>query len=82
MKFDFTTKDGKDYFYIDVDRSRLRTAAFEGISAFLKKLHIYKSMGDFEAAKAMFDGYSQVDEHMLKVRDLVIANKVPRRINL
>lgn len=39
-------------------------------------------MGDFAAAKAMFDGYSVVDAEMLKVRDIVIANKVPRRINL
>lgn len=39
-------------------------------------------MGDYDAAKKMFDGYSVVDEHMLKVREIVIANKVPRRINL
>ncbi len=82
VKFEFTTKNGKDYFYINVDRSRLRTDAFDAISVFLKKLHIYKSMGDFEAAKAMFDGYSMVDAEMLRVRDIVIANKIPRRINL
>lgn len=88
LKFDFTTKtdpkDGstKDYFYLTVDRSKLRSVAFEGIKKFLAKLHIFKSMGDFDAAKAMFDGYSVVDEQMLKVREIVIANKVPRRINL
>ena len=82
VKFDFTTRDGKDYFYINIDRARLRTDAFDAISAFLRRLHIYKSMGDFEAAKAMFDGYSTVDAEMLRVRDIVIAHKVPRRINL
>lgn len=88
LTFEFTTRkdpvDGKekDYFYLNVDRSKLRTVAFEGIKNFLAKLHIYKSMGDFDAAKKMFDGYSQVDETMLRVRDLVIQNKVPRRINL
>ncbi|TNV82443.1 hypothetical protein FGO68_gene4859 [Halteria grandinella] len=82
VKFQFEQKDGKDYFYIDIDRSKLKTVAFKGISDFLRKLHIYKCMGDFEAAKAMFDGYSQVDEEMLRVRELVIANKVPRRLNL
>lgn len=65
-----------------MDRSKLRTVAFEGIKNFLAKLHIYKSMGDYEAAKKMFDGYSAVDEVMMKVRDIVIKNKVPRRINL
>ena len=88
LNFEFTTRkdplDGteKDYFYLDVDRSKLRTVAYEGIKKFLAKLHIYKSMGDFDEAKKMFDGYSAVDETMLRVRDIVIKNKVPRRINL
>jgi len=88
LNFEFTTRkdpiDGtqKEYFYLNVDRSKLRNVAFEGIKKFLAKLHIYKSMGDFEAAKKMFDGYSVVDETMLKVREIVIKNKVPRRINL
>jgi len=88
LTFEFTTRkdpvDGteKDYFYLNVDRSKLRSVAFEGIKTFLSKLHIYKSMGDFDAAKKMFDGYSVVDETMLRVRDIVIKNKVPRRINL
>ncbi len=88
VQFEFTTKvdpvDGssKDYFYLNVNRDKLRTVAFEGIKKFLAKLHIYKSMGDFDAAKKMFDGYSVVDEEMTRVRDIVIANKVPRRINL
>lgn len=87
VSFDFTTKttdsgETKDYFFINVDRSKLRTVAFEAIKKFLSKLHIYKSMGDFDAAKKMFDGYSVVDQEMSRVRDLVIANKIPRRINL
>jgi dipeptidyl-peptidase III len=67
---------------LNVNREKLRTVAFEGIKKFLAKLHIYKSMGDFEAGKKMFDGYSVVDEEMTRVRDIVIANKIPRRINL
>ena len=64
LTFDFTTRKDpvsgldRDYFYLSVDRSKLRTVAFEGIKTFLSKLHIYKSMGDFDAAKKMFDGYS------------------------
>lgn len=37
-------------------------------------------MGDYEEAKKMFDHYSEVDETMLKVRQIVIDNKIPRRL--
>lgn len=39
-------------------------------------------MGDYDAAKKMFDHYSEVDEELLKVRQVVIDNKIPRRIGL
>lgn len=39
-------------------------------------------MGDYDEAKKMFDHYSEVDEEMLKVRQIVIDRKIPRRINL
>ena len=37
-------------------------------------------MGDFDEAKKFFEHYSEVDEQLLKVRDIVIANKIPRRL--
>jgi len=41
--FEFTKKeDGKDYFIFKVDRSKIRTSAFEALKQFLRKLHIYK----------------------------------------
>jgi hypothetical protein len=39
-------------------------------------------MGDYESAKKFFDHYSEVDEEMLKVRKLVLINKLPRRLEL
>lgn len=39
-------------------------------------------MGDYNEAKKMFDYYSKVDEELLKVRQIVIDNKIPRRIGL
>ena len=65
-----------------VDRSKLRTVAFKALSDFLAKLHIYKSMGDYDSAKKFFDHYSEVDEEMLKVRRHVLINKLPRRLEL
>ena len=80
INFEFTEKDGKDYFILNVDRAKLRTTAFKALEEFLKKLHIYKSMGDFDEAKKMFDHYSEVDETMLRIRDIVLAHKIPRRL--
>ena len=82
MSFEFTKKDDKDYFWIHFDREKIKTLGFEALKAFLRKLHIYKSMGDYESAKKFFDHYSEVDEEMLKVREIVIANKIPRRLEL
>jgi len=39
-------------------------------------------MGDFDSAKKFFDHYSEVDDEMLRVRKIVIANKMPRRLEL
>jgi len=82
IKIEFCEKDGKDWFYMTVDRSKLRTTAHKALSDFLGKLHSYKSLGDYETAKKFFDHYSEVDEEMLKVREIVIANKLPRRLEL
>jgi len=83
LKIEFSkTDDGKDTFNFSIDRERLRTVGFEGLSKFLAKLHTLKSIGDFEGAEKFFAYYSQVDETMLKVRDIIIANKIPRRLEL
>lgn len=37
-------------------------------------------MGDFQEAEKFFNHYSEVDAEMLKVREIVIANKIPRRL--
>lgn len=65
-----------------IDRPKLRTTGFKALSDFLHKLHVYKSIGDYETAEKFFNHYSQVDEDMLKVREIVMANKVPRRLEL
>ena len=74
--------DGKDSMDIRFDRSKLRTVGFKAIDEFLHKLHVYKSIGDFETAEKFFDSYSQVNEKMLKVRQIVIDRRNPRRLEL
>jgi len=80
INFEFTEKDGKEYFYLHVDRPKLRTTGFKALEEFLKKLHIYKSMGDYAEAEKFFNHYSEVDETMQRIRSIVLAHKIPRRL--
>ena len=83
IKIEFLkTDEGKESFTMSLDREQLKTKGFKAMDEFLGKLHTLKSIGDFESAEKWFDSYSQVDETMLKVREIVIANKVPRRLEL
>ena len=52
------------------------------IREFLIILQTYKSSGAVERATKFYSKYSHVDEFFLKVRDLVISRKKPRRIEL
>ena len=64
---------------LKLDRTKLETVGRPAMEEFLRKLQVYKSIGDFESAKKMFDGYSQFDETWVKWRDIVIAKKKPRK---
>ena len=83
ISIDFSeTEDGKETFTLNIDRSRIREHGFKALSDFLHKLHVYKSIGDYDTAEKFFNHYSQVDETMLRVRKIVIANRQPRRLEL
>lgn len=72
ITFDFSkTAEGKDTFTVRIDRSKLRTSGFKALSDFLHKLHVYKSIGDFESAEKFFNHYSEVDAEMLRVLSLI-----------
>ena len=52
------------------------------IKEFLVILQTYKSSGAVDRAKAFYDRYSAVEGQFLKIRDIVIKSKKPRRIEL
>ena len=82
IKIEKCKKDDKDYMYIKIDKSKIKTVGKEAIGKFLNKLHIFKSLGDVKRGKELFAHYSEVNDEMIKLRDIVLMNKVPRRMEL
>ena len=50
-----------------IDRKQLRTNAFQAITNLLKKLHMFRSTGDYDSANLLFKQYSSFDSEMSKV---------------
>lgn len=79
-----TGDDGKPDVIIQIDRTKIETVGKEAIGNFLRKLQVYKSTGDYTSGRAMFDGYSAVNddsaEKFLSLRQTVLDRKQPRRM--
>jgi len=58
------------------------TEGRELITKFLIILQTYKSSGAAERGKAFYDDHSKVDDMFLKIREIVVAKKLPRRVEL
>ena len=69
-------------FTINVNKENIIKHGKALVEKILTHLHIYKATGDFENAKIFYDKYSAVDEYYLKIREIVIANETPRRLEL
>ena len=69
-------------FTINVNKENIIKHGKALVEKILTHLHIYKATGDFENGKIFYDKYSAVDEYYLKIREIVIANETPRRLEL
>lgn len=79
-----TGDDGQGDIHLKLDRSKILSVGKPAIGNFLRKLQVYKSTGDVEVGKAMYDSYSEVhdreDPHFLSLRSIVLARKQPRKM--
>ena len=69
-------------FTINVNKDNIMKHGKALVEKILTHLHIYKATGDFENAKIFYDKYSTVNDYYLKIRDILIANETPRRLEL
>ncbi|KAB8076290.1 dipeptidyl peptidase [Aspergillus leporis] len=80
VKLSYTKEDLSDL-EIHLDRSKILTHGRPAVEKYLQKLHVYKSTADFEAGKKLYDDITSVDEWWgTKVREIVLKNKIPRKV--
>ncbi|KAJ5655589.1 Dipeptidyl-peptidase 3 [Penicillium longicatenatum] len=80
VKLSFTKDDLSDL-EIRLDRSKILTHGRPAVEKYLQKLHVYKSTADVDAGKALYDEITSVDSWWgTQVREVVMKNKVPRKV--
>ncbi|KRX08351.1 hypothetical protein PPERSA_03345 [Pseudocohnilembus persalinus] len=82
LKIEEVKQNGKDYLLINLDKEKIWTVGRSHIGDFLMKLQIYKSTADVKEGTKFFESYTEVDEQMLKYREIAIKFKLPRKIEL
>lgn len=65
---------------LTVDRKSLKGAGRNAIGHFLLQLQIYKATANVKAARELFKLYSDVTDHWVSWRGIVLANKRPRKM--
>ena len=55
-------EDGEPDLLMTLDRSKIESVGKPAIGEFLKKIHIYKSLGDDESGRKLYEELSEVKE--------------------
>ena len=75
-----TLSGGGDGTIITLDRAKILSTGRRAIGAFLEKLNVYKATADVAAGVSMYSRYSEVPADMMPLRDVVLAQKQPRKL--
>uniref|UniRef100_A0A2P2HZ51 Dipeptidyl peptidase 3 n=2 Tax=Hirondellea gigas TaxID=1518452 RepID=A0A2P2HZ51_9CRUS len=77
-------KDGLPDLVLSVDKSKIATVGKKAMGEFLRKLQVYRAMGDSEAGREMFEKYSRVSDEgshpFSKWHEIVTRKRRPRMI--
>lgn len=65
-----------------LERGQIDGKGKEAVGDFLKKLQVYKATADIAAATALYDKYTAVGEDWLGLREVVMAQRQPRKLLL
>ncbi|CAO3622551.1 unnamed protein product [Cunninghamella blakesleeana] len=72
--------EGKDNLEIHLDRSKIRSVGRPAVAEFLQKLQVYKATADEVEGTKLYLDITSVSENLIKWRDIVLANKQPRKV--
>ncbi|XP_077448467.1 dipeptidyl peptidase 3 isoform X1 [Stigmatopora argus] len=76
--------DGKPDALVALDRAKIRTVGKDAIRRFLCKLQVFKSTGDVDKGRALYEHYSTVGEsgahNFLRLRETVLLRKEDRKM--
>lgn len=65
---------------IVLDRTKIEGVGRPAVAKFLVELMTYKATADVQAATTFYDDYTSVSEEFLKLREVVLAKKKPRKV--
>ena len=66
---------------VRVDRDKILSDGRPAVEKFLQKLHVYKMSADVNAAKELYNRYTDVSKEWAeKVRPVVMSKKLPRKV--
>ncbi|XP_066960436.1 dipeptidyl peptidase 3 isoform X2 [Macrobrachium rosenbergii] len=79
-----TGDDGLPDLILTLNREKIENVGHKAMGEFLRKLQIYRSMGDSDAGRAMFEKYSEVPSDgpypFAKWHEIVVRKRRPRMV--
>lgn len=82
VTIDYSELDGKKYFTFDMPKDQIRIEGKRIIGELLRDLQLMKAEANVKEGRIWFEKWTSLDDEYLKLREMVIANKLPRRLEL